>query len=162
MSKLDTAGSFLCTVTEPTNGWIQTVGKNETPCIRIPLVVAEGEHEGQTISETAWLSDKAFEATIKNLVEVFGWNGDLDSLHKGQGFTGMQCRIVTEMEEYEGKMQYRVKWLNHVDGGGGAAIDPAKASAIIGALQRKSMALAASIAKPGSAAPKPVANDRPF
>lgn len=159
--KLNTVGKFVCEVTEPTSGWITVVGTKETPAIRIPLIVKEGECEGQTINATLWLSDKAFDNTIKRLAEVFGWDGNLDALHNGEGFAGMPCRIETEIEEHEGKSELRVKWLNHIDGGGSGPIDPEKASSIIAMLNRKSMALAASVSK-APAAPKPVTSDRPF
>ena len=75
-----TPGRHLCTVAQPANGWFATAGKNETPFIRIPLTISEGALKGTTHVYQAWISDNAYERTMKTLCEVFGWDGDLEEM----------------------------------------------------------------------------------
>lgn len=114
-------GRYICEVTAPSNGWFGEAGEKATPFIRIPLVITEGAHKGQEITYQAWISDKSAAKTIKNLREVFDWDGDLVTLAQQatEGhFVGNPCSIVTEEEEYEGKKRVVIKWLNKAEGAG--------------------------------------------
>lgn len=108
-------GRYLCRVVAPSNGWFGEAGEKQTPFIRIPLVIAEGEEEGYKLTYQAWVSDSAAKRTIDNLKEVFEWNGDVVSLAKqidNGPFVGRECSIVIEEEQYKGKTRVVVKWLN--------------------------------------------------
>lgn len=114
-------GRYICEVTAPSNGWFGEAGEKATPFIRIPLVITEGAHEGQEITFQAWISDKSAAKTIKNLREVFDWDGDLVALARQSDeghFVGLACSIVTEEEEYEGRKRVVIKWLNKAEGSG--------------------------------------------
>jgi hypothetical protein len=56
--------------------------------------------------------------TVENLMEVFGWDGKIDSLHS---WIGKPCSIVVEDEEYNGRVSARVKWLNKPGGSAAAS-----------------------------------------
>lgn len=114
-------GRYICEVTAPSNGWFGEAGEKATPFIRVPLVITEGAHEGQEITFQAWISDKSAAKTIKNLREVFDWDGDIVTLARQSDeghFVGLPCSIVTEEEEYEGKKRVVIKWLNKAEGSG--------------------------------------------
>jgi hypothetical protein len=58
-----------------------------------------------------YLSEKAFERTVKTLVEVFGFDGDFDTLERQ--VVGQRCSITAEEEEDDrGEVRVRVKWIN--------------------------------------------------
>ena len=151
MSKiyLQTVGSFECIVEPPDAGWIGEQGEKNTPFVRIPLVVTEGEFKGQIALYKGWLSDGAFDNTIKRLAEVFGFDGDLITLNSGrQSLAGKPCNITTEMENYQGKDRLKIAWLNPP----GKPLDEMKIASILTKLNAKSKAIAKTVsaAKPGS------------
>jgi hypothetical protein len=144
MEYLNKEGQFDCTVTLPTAGWIGEQGDRQTPFIRIPVVVSEGTEVGKGAVWQGWLSNNAFEGTIKRLAEVFGFNGDLASLATGKTtLAGKACSIITEFEEYEGKRRLKIKWLNAHGGGGAKPMDLNRLNALLGALNKRAMAVAA-------------------
>ena len=125
-----TPGRHLCTVAAPANGWFATAGKNETPFIRIPLTISEGALKGTTHVYSAWISDNAYERTMKTLCEVFAWDGDLESLAQqidSGPFVGKPCSIVCEEEpDHNNNLVVRIKWLNGAESGGkGMAVNAA-------------------------------------
>lgn len=111
---LNCAGTFEAVVTKPAGGWLQKSKDKGTPYICIPVeVTGDDVDSGKTIVWNGWLSDKAFERTIETLIQVFGFNGDLTGLHKGEiTFEGMPCQVTTEVQEYNGKNYGKVKFLN--------------------------------------------------
>ena len=140
---LKDVGTFDATVDAlPEGGSYFHVAETGTDGIRIPLVV--DTPGGERITDwVGWFSEAAFTRTIQTLKKVFGFNGDLVALQAGKiSFEGMPCQIVTENEEYKGKMRCKVKWLNPVGGGRAAAPEAAKVDAIVKRLQRKAMAIA--------------------
>lgn len=115
-------GRHQCKVERAIGGWFATAGEKETPFIRLPLVITEGENEGESEVYQAWISDSAAARTIKNLREVFPkWDGDLAALaqhENGDGpFVDELCSIVVEEEEYKGKKRTKIAWLNPPGGG---------------------------------------------
>lgn len=115
-------GTFTCKVVAPSNGWFGEAGRNNSPFIRLPLIVTqEGPCEGEEVIYQAWITDAAVDRTVKNLAEVFGWDGDLPRLAKLTNtgpFVDKSCQIVCEEEEHEGRTKVVVKWLNAVGSGG--------------------------------------------
>jgi hypothetical protein len=143
---IESVGSFECVVSDPgTAGWFAESKESKTPYIRIPFTVKDGPAKGRIGVYCAWLTDAAFDNTIKRLKEVFGFNGDLDALYNRKiNFTGMPCNIQTESETYQGKTRFKVAWLNPPGGGGGglAPIDKSKASSLLAKLSSRAKAIA--------------------
>lgn len=146
---LNAAGSFECEVVEPENGWFGEAGEKQTPYVRIPVVVLDGEHKGRSAVWQGWLSPKAFDNTIARISEIFTWDGDLANLHlQKTTLAGQRCNIQTEMHEHKGKIMCKVAWLNPPGGGGGAKpMDPEKVAGLLKALNSKSKAIAKSVKK---------------
>jgi len=162
MKYINEVGSFLCQVVEPENGWFSESKEKGTPCIVIPCIVNDpnSSQHGAMISYTGWLSDGAIDRTIKDLVEVLGFDGDLQSLESGdQTFAGKECVIVTESETYEGKERIKAKWINAVgrQGGGAPAMEKAKVSSLLAKIggRAKAVAKAAQSASPATTKPTP-------
>jgi len=160
MSKtyLNTVGSFECVVDPPDAGWIAESKEKQTPYVRIPIRVTEGPCKGHIAVVNLWLSNGAFDNTIKRMAEVFQFDGDLAALHLGkQTLAGKPCNIETEMETYEGKDRLKVKWLNPPGGGGAQPMDEAKVASILLSLNAKAKAIAKATntaAKSGATAPR--------
>jgi len=149
MNKLDAVGKFKCRVPEAKSYLGQS--KNGKACVAIPLEVIEGDHEGEQITKYLFLTDTVgkdrkmtFDRTIENLADVFGFDGDLEALHRGEiSFEGMECRIVTEKDAYEGEERVVVAWLNHVDSTGGLKpLDEAGAQSLLQKMNDRSKAVA--------------------
>lgn len=117
-----TEGRHPCIVTQPSNGWFREAGKDNAPYIAIPLQITEGPSKGYIDTYRAWITDKAYERTMKNLKEVFAWNGDLEELAQQVDtgpFVGKRCSIVVEEEpDQNGNPRLAIRWLNGPDGGG--------------------------------------------
>ena len=110
--KLDAVGSFECIVESPQYGWFDETSKG-SKYIRIPCVVdEEGPHKGKKITWLGYLTSKAYENTEKVLEEVFGSNWTWTKIP----FAGKRVIIVTEEEEYNGKLQIKARYLNSIDG----------------------------------------------
>lgn len=154
-------GTFLCKVTAPSNGWFGESSKG-VPFLRIPLLVIEdGDCEGDQTVFQGWLTDKALDRTIKNLAEVFGWDGDLEVLAKQLNtgpFVGKECQIVCENEEYNGKTHVKIKWLNPA-GSSGSVMSQDSALAI--AKRFAERAKAAASAPKAEAKPAPAKRPTP-
>jgi len=143
---IEHAGSYECIVEAPGDaGWFGESGDKKTPFIRIPVRVTEGVDKGKIAVYRAWLSDSAFDNTIRRLKEVFGFDGDLNALFAGKTtFVGLPCNIQTEMETYQGKAMCKVAWLNAPGGGGGGAtpMESSKLSSLLSRLGPKAKAIA--------------------
>lgn len=142
------AGSYLCQVKQPGNGWFGEAGEKQTPFIRIPCKVTEaGDQQGKEIVYTGWLTEAAFDRTIENLCKAFPqWNGDLEALQSGSfSFAGSECEIVAESETYNGETRVKAKWLNNATSGGGKEMDGAKVASLISKMGRKAKAIAKTI-----------------
>ena len=161
---VDRAGAFLCVVQEPTSGWFGEAGEKQTPFIRIVgKVTGDGDQKDRIIIWQGWLSDGAFDNTIKALAEAFpAWDGDLASLQNGSfTFAGLECQIVTEVETYENKPRVKAKWLNPA-GGGAKPMEKAKVDSIGAKLGRRAQAIVkATHAGGGDPAAKTAATPAP-
>lgn len=114
---IEKPGKYICTVKEPSNGWldqkVKLDGTMGSPFIRIPCVVDDPSSD-QDRCESIWygyLSEKSRERTEETLKEVFGWNGsweqeDLDT------FAGRKVRLQCDESEWQGKKQVKARWLN--------------------------------------------------
>lgn len=157
---LNVAGKFTGkAVKDASNGLFET--PSGTPGIRLVLEVTEtGEYEGQLVTWTGWLSDKAFDFTVKALNEAFSFSGNFAEIAEMPDlFAEQPCSFETEMEPSENdasKVYCKVKWLNPVGGRGGnapvlekhAAVDLAKR------MSGRAQALLKSATTGGSAPPR--------
>lgn len=107
--------------------------KNKTPSLKVKLRTSEGE-----LYHDFYLSDKAFENSIKNLREAFSFDGDFSNLDQ---FLDQECQIVVEHEEYNDELRARVRYVNHKDGRGVAKLDEAKAKSLAETLNSKARRL---------------------
>lgn len=154
---LDVAGKFPCIVTEPQSGWLTLRGSKETPAIRIPLQVNSGPHEGKKAVWFGYLTDKSVEFTIRALAKAFGFNGDLEALQKGTtNFSGIECQVVTEFEEWDGEKRLRVKYINPLSNSA-PALEEQSVADIIGSIGSKAKAIAQDTLE-SSGAPTPSAS----
>ena len=64
----------------------------------------------------AWLTDTAFDGTMKTLSDSLGWTGNDFNDFNGTGkFVGMKVCIVCEEETYENKIRTKVKFMNNIN-----------------------------------------------
>lgn len=78
-----------------------------TPHVSLSLETDEGKH----ITAYLYLSEKAFERTAKTLQEVFGFDGDFQTV--SDQVLQKKCSITVEEEDdQDGKPRMRVKWIN--------------------------------------------------
>lgn len=69
--------------------------------------------DGEFTSKRLYLSEKAIEYSVKNLNEVFDFDGDFATVAKQ--LIGMKCRIViAEAENDEGKRYLEVRFINRI------------------------------------------------
>lgn len=136
---LKSEGEFLAEASKPQGGWLGRSKEKQTPYIQVNFTVVDDvEESGKEIAWFGYLSDKAIERTIDTLVQCFGFDGDLNSLHAGKSsFDGMRARISCEAEEYEGKRRVKVKWLNPVDYERPPSISDDEAKMLIAGLGKK-------------------------
>jgi hypothetical protein len=149
---LNRAGEWLAVVKAPGNGWIGE-SKKGTPFIRVPLLV---DHEGERfeIVWRGWLTDSAFDYTVKTLAKAFGWDGNLADLTDGLvKWEGRKCQITTAIEEYDGQARCLVQWLNPA-GGGASKVEQSTLDELIKTYQRRGMAIAREEAKAASSPAK--------
>ncbi len=160
---IDEAGSYRCQVTEPPGGeWFGESKEKNTPYIAIRCVVNEPDssQHGAEITYHAWLTEGALDRTVKDLGEIFGWNGDMAALAGGEvSFVGQECVIVTEAEEYDGKTRIRAKWLNSVDRQA-PVMAKEKVAGLIARLNAKTKAIAKAAGT--STRPAVASSNRPF
>ena len=103
--------------------WIGESAEKGTPYVAIPLEVIEGDHTGKQITGYLYLTETVgrdgkmtFDRSIESLATVFGFNGDLEALYRGEiSFTGIECWVETEREKFNGEERFSVKWLRHID-----------------------------------------------
>ena len=113
MPLIKTDGTYTATVQSAKFGQ----SDNGTPFIQFAFVADEGE-----ITGWAYLSEKAFENTVKSLREAFGFDGNFEGLNPAEDgsfdcWNGKQCKIVVVLEEYDGKERAKVKFINGLNGG---------------------------------------------
>ncbi len=150
MKYINSEGSFDAVVTKPTAGWIGESEEKGTPFVRIPVQVTDdGPEKGAGAVWTGYLSNAAFDNTIKRLVEVFGFDGDLASLATGrQTFEGKPCNVSVEAEDYNGKRRFKVKWLNAIGGGQAKPMELHKLEALLARLTPQAIKVAKMASDP--------------
>lgn len=155
ITKLNKAGIFRCIARQPESGWIGQSDKGSDYIAIDCEVDEECPEKGQQATAYLYLTDAAFERSVKTLADAFGFDGNFVNLQLNKvTLDGMPCSITTEFESYEGKDRLKVKWLNNINRT--PKIDPQKASEIASRLTRRAQAIMKSI-KP-AAKPEPVDN----
>lgn len=84
--------------------------------VAVQLEVLDEGFQGETITWYGYFSDGAVDRTLESL-RLLGWEGD--DLFDLKGLGDKEVRIVLDEDEYEGKIQLKVKWIN---GPGGLAL----------------------------------------
>lgn len=107
---------------------------------------------GDTISGWLYLSEAAFERSVKTLRETFAFNDDFNTAV--DQVSGKRCSIVIDIENFEGKDRAKVKWINPEHS------EPKPLSNAVATLAALS-AKAARIAKPAPKAPNTAPRSTP-
>lgn len=102
MPNLKMPGRYKATVMECSIGTAQT----GTPYVFLLLRTDEREMTDAYL----YLSEKAFERTLKTLSEAFGFDGDFDTISRQ--LVGKRCSIVAEEEDDGFGLKVRVRWIN--------------------------------------------------
>jgi hypothetical protein len=93
------------------------VGESEqkgTPFFELKFKIIGGPCDGWDISQRWYLSDAAVERSLQ-VLETCGWTGTrIDAFLDGKlhGVDSREVSLVIEHQEYEGKTNARVKWVN--------------------------------------------------
>ena len=137
-----------------------------TPSVKIAFrsVPTEDSEQPRTLFADLWLTDAAFEATVRTLREVFHWEGnDLSELN-APILQGTDVDLVCEVEGYtDAQQQPRerevVKFINLPGAGGVKALDGMDAANLCASLNARlaSIGRQATTARQGSARQGPAA-----
>ena len=137
-------GTYLATITDHV---LKEIGEKNTPAVNFTFETIENvqtkEPEVKTVYCPLWLTDnkKAWEITMDTLTKVIGWNGDdLSDLNGTGDFVGKEVWLVLDEEEYNGKIQTKVKFINRVGGQTQKPFDPEKAKSLSEKLKGKVLA----------------------
>lgn len=77
-------------------------------------ITEEGEFHGHTIAWFGFFTEATAERTVQAL-RTCGWDGD--DLSDLRGLDRNEVVLVIEHDEYNGKVQARVKWINRAGAG---------------------------------------------
>jgi len=142
---------------------LATSKEKGTPSIKVQVEIQKNVVNGEPVTGSfywdGWLTEKAFENTMKAVSEALGWNGgDLSELNGTGAFVGKIVQVVLEEEadDRTGKTHTKIKWLNPLGGGGVKALSGADAKAVADKLKGKVLAY-----RQKNPAAKPV-DDDPF
>lgn len=127
-------------------------GNKGTPGVEIDLrITEEGPQKGAAITDTGWLTDKAWKYAIERL-RLLGWTGDdlseIPDLVARGGLTN-EVELVIVHEDYEGRKRPRVKFMNPVGGGRAKTMD----RAALKSFAQRWKASVASVPAPDGSAP---------
>lgn len=95
--------------------WEHGVTTTGTDQIAILFDISDGPFAGQRITGYVYFTEKAGDRAIESL-EHCGWDGD--SLAELKGMGTKEVEIVCAEEDYNGKKQMKVQWINSPGGRG--------------------------------------------
>jgi len=135
-------GTFLAIVKDHV---LKEVGEKNTPAVNVTMETVENvqtkEPHVMTVYWSGWLTEGAFDHTMKSLTDACGWDGeDLSDLNGTGRLVGSEVWVVLEEEVYEGKTRTVVKWLNRLGGGAQKPFDQQKAVELSERLKGKVLA----------------------
>lgn len=124
---------------------LKEVGDNATPAINIALDLIKNVQTDEPVTGTVyaslWLTDAALEFSMRTMTEALGWTGtDLSEINGTGMFAGKEVWVVLEEQEYEGKTQTKVKYVNKVGGQVQKPFNPVKAKILTDKLKGKMLA----------------------
>lgn len=111
---IDQPGKYICTVKEPSNGWLDKNEKTGTPFIRIPCIVDMPDNP-QHGHESVWygyMSEKSIGRTEETLKKVFDWDGNWEDESAMDSWIGRKVRLQCDESEWQSKTQVKARWLN--------------------------------------------------
>lgn len=131
-----------------------TTKTGNTQCAVEFEIVGDDEDRGGSITWFGFFTEKTFDRSIESLRHM-GWTGDdlaeLPALAESGGLA-TEIEIVVDHEEFNEKVQAKVKWVNRVGGGGRVKLEkPIEGSDLRSfAAQMKSRISAAPPRKPAA------------
>lgn len=133
--------------------------EKKTPSVKIALKTRDDKQE-RTLYADLWLTDNAFEATIKTLEDVLGWTGDKLSDLNEPILKGIEVDAVCEWESFQGQhgeeWREKVVFLNRPGGGGGVKkLDDAQVHQVVSRLDAMLASRRGSRPRATGAAPAP-------
>lgn len=97
----------------------------------------DAEDQPRTLYADLWLTDAAFEASVRTLRETFGWQGaDMAELNQPI-LRDIEVELVCEVEVYENKEREVVRFINLPGGAGVKALDEMAAANLCASLNAK-------------------------
>jgi hypothetical protein len=119
MSKyqIDQEGTYHGVVTEPMYDWLSENEKTGSRYIRVPVKIdTEGAQNGKVIEWYGYLGEDVgrdgktkTQRTVETLENCFGIDWDWNNIN----FAGKEAEVVVELEDRDGKIRSKVKWLNN-------------------------------------------------
>ena len=92
------------------------IANTGTEQVAIEYEFTDGPNKGRRISHYAYFTDKAMERSVETL-RISGFRGnELTDLSSLSGPDTPVVQLVIEMEDYQGELQPRVKWVNRLGG----------------------------------------------
>lgn len=89
--------------------WDLGISSTGNEQIAILFEIVEGEHAGKSRTWFGSFSDAAIDRTLDSMRHC-GWDGD--SLATIDGLGANEVEIVVEAEEYQGKVNEKIRWVN--------------------------------------------------
>lgn len=91
-------------------------GENQTPCLAVEFEVVDGPAAGARIYHWIYFTERSLENAVVSLRRM-GWKGDdLSTLGDPNAGLGTVVEIDCQTEEYQGKTELKVKWVNEAGG----------------------------------------------
>jgi hypothetical protein len=118
MSKyqIDAEGTYAGIVTEPMYDWLSENEKTGSRFIRVPVTISAGDQKGKTIEWYGYLGEDVgrdgktkTQRTVETLENCFGIDWDWENIN----FAGKEAEVVVDLEDRDGKIRPKVKWLNN-------------------------------------------------
>lgn len=122
-----------------------------TEQVQVVFDILDPDYDGQTVIWWGYFSEKTAERTMQSL-RYCGWKGD--DVTNLTGINDNEVEIVVEHNEYNGKTNARVAWVNRI-GSGGMSIKTPMPEDKRKAFAKKMKALAVKTAKEKAEKPAP-------
>jgi len=84
-----------------------------TEQVAVEVEILDGEEAGRFMTWFGYFSEKTSERTVEAL-RLLGWQGD--DITKLEGLGSRRVSIVVEHEDYDGKTNAKIQWVNRLGG----------------------------------------------